>query len=225
MEQIFRLGIPYLLVLVLPGFIYGNTRRFTIGQETVPVDVTEAIRILIRSIMVTVVTMMIMSPGGYASMVYAMAEKPVLTDNAGMLFGNWQQAAAALLTFVVLPCGYGAIIGAAQRKGWSIKAALKKKFRNRAQPSDQAIDQAFWDALQQSKGAQKNLVIGVHLDQGVVYGLYGSNSKISESGGYRDIYLEATWQMNQDGCLAPSQDGSSIFIKGSTITALVFFIV
>ena len=168
MEQIFKLGIPYLLVLVLPGFIYGNTRRFTIGQETVPVDATEAIRILIRSIMVTVVTMMILSPGGYAKTLYGMTEGPLASGNTGQLLGNLPEAARVLWTFLAMPCAYGAFVGLLQRKGWSIKAILKTEFRNSAQPSDQAIDQAFWDASLQSKSVQKNLVIGVQIDQAVV---------------------------------------------------------
>lgn len=225
MDQIFKLSIPFLLVLVLPGFIYGNMRRFTIGQESASVDAAEAIRILIRSVMVTAFTVLVLVPSGHQDLMYVMAAVPVVSGKTAALFGNIHQARNVLLTFIILPGVYGCMIGLFQRAGWSVKAVLKKYFKNRAQPSDQAIDQAISDACQKSKEETKNLVIGVQLDQGMVYGLYGLNSKISESGGYRDIYLEATWQMDDKGDLAPSPDGSSIFVKGSTIQALVFFFV
>ena len=230
MEQVLQLtkaGLPFLLVLIAPGYVYRSAKQFIIGQDPAPLAASEWIGVVIRSMAIMAVTTLIMSLGGYASMVYGMAERPLVSSNVGMLFGGgWQEGLAVLMTFVVMPAGYGALVGAGQRQGWSLKTILKKQFANRAQPSDQAIDQAIWDAVQRSKVEQKNLVIGVRLDgQAVVYGLYGGNSKISESGGYRDLYLEETWQMGEDGILAPSPDASSIFIKGSTINALVFFLV
>lgn len=58
----------------------------------------------------------------------------------------------------------------------------------------------------------------------MIYGKFGSQSKLSESGGYGDIYFEETWE-DQDGGLVKTQRRSSIMVKGSSIQALIFFYV
>lgn len=225
MENIFNLGIPYLLVLVLPGFIYSSVRRFTIGQASVPVDAAEAIRILIRSFMVLAFTVLIFVPTGHADLIYGMVEKPVLYKSPLMLFGSAIQGFTAWLTFVVLPGVYGCIIGLAQRQGWSISGFLRRKLKNLAQVSDQATDQAIFASLNICKREDKTLIIGVRTTEGMLYGRFGSQSKLSHSGGYRDLYLEETWEEDAQGKLVKVPDASSILIKGSVIEALIFFYV
>ena len=230
MSDIIKLGIPYLLVLVIPGYIYTAARQFMIGSIIKPVDTGEAIRIVIRSVFVNTMTALVLLLGQHhnpasSATFFQTVQLPLSSGNTAVLIGSEPQAWHAVLSFVALPGCYGAIIGMFRRAGWSIEDLLRRKFKNLAQTSDQAIDQALFVSLNACKKDEKALIIGVRTKDGMVYGRFGTQSMLSKSGGYRDLYLEEAWEEGGDGNLVKASNPSSIMIKGSAIDALIFFYV
>ena len=230
MEQIFKLGIPYLLVLVIPGYIYTATRQFMIGSVIKPVDTGEAIRIVIRSAIINAMTalfLILMGHGNHeaSAAFFQTVGQPLSSGNTAVLIGSEHQAWHAFLAFMILPGVYGGIIGTVRRAGYSVEDVLRRRFKNLAQTSDQAIDQAIFVSLNICKKCSKELILGVKTKDGMVYGRFGAQSMLSKSGGYRDLYLEEAWEEGSDGDLVKASNPSSILIKGSVIEALIFFYV
>lgn len=222
--------LPYVTVLFIPGFVYTATREFLIGRDMQPITFSEGIRILIRSVFVNTVTELILLglqheyPAAAATFFQSM-EVPLVSGNLRLLVGSGLRAWNTLQSFLFLPAAYGAFIGVLRRNGWSLREWLRRHVKNLAQVSDQATDQAIFVSLNNCKQADKTLVIGVKTREGMLYGRFGSQSMLSHSGGYRDLYLEETWEEDADGNLAKASDASSLLVKGSVIEALIFFYV
>lgn len=234
MSEIFKIGIPYLLILIIPGYIYTAVRQFMVGRSVKTIDTGEAVRILIRSVLVNATTTLVLMglhlvwPSIATSPAWTFLktmEQPILTGNAAILLGSMGSVAATLFAFFVLPGGYGAFMGAAQLQGWSLQEALRRRYKRLAETSDQAIDQAVFSSLNDCKQTGRQLIVGVRTREGMLYGRFGAQSMLSHSGGYRDLYLEEAWEVNGNGEIVRAASQSSILIKGSVIEALIFFYV
>ncbi|MEY2117238.1 DUF6338 family protein [Rhodanobacter sp. FW106-PBR-R2A-1-13] len=206
-------SIMVLVALLMPGFIYGRVKNWVTQRidDEKPTVATEIYRHLVRSL----VMLMVIFPLGFGLPAIARLIRAIQANNLVGMFGSMPDVLTYAMMLIVGPGVLGCIVGMLEIKevtGWARKAiGLPPVMLNQA-----------WDVAMARAGSDRDrIIVDVVLkDGGTILGRYGQNSAASRSGGYRDLYLEELWTVN-NGALVPAE-GGSILIRGADIRSVRF---
>lgn len=207
--------VTVLLVLVIPGFIYGRVKAWTTQRpDSDKESLSAALYMnLVRSLVLLI--LMALADGVGIVHTYTAA---IMSGDPKPLFSDGYSLGITALALIVEPAVLGFFMGAIDVLdvvGW-----VRRKLSMPPQRMfDYAWDQAFAQARSMDKGHA--LILEVILKKGEpVYGMFGAKGAASRLGGYRDVYLDSLWGM-QDGALAQVDEGG-ILIRGSEIAMIRF---
>ena len=206
--------LTVLLVLVIPGFIYGRVKAWVTqrpdAQESLP-------GMLYLNLVRSLVQLMLFALFDGVEVVHSYIGA-IMKGDPGSLFDGRYSLGITALVLLAQPVVLGFFMGALDTldvAGW-----VRRKLSMPPQRLyDFAWDQAF--ALARNTGPNHAVILEVILKKGEpVYGLFGPKGAASRLGGYRDVYLDSVWGM-RDGAFVQISD-SGILIRGSEIAMIRF---
>ena len=223
MDAIFKVGLPALLLLVLPGWLYTTCKRWVIQEEQPKMEFAEYIRIIVRSIfIISFVTAVfeVFASAQIGTTFYGEINQAIFGDDIKAMFKTGSDAICSMCFLVAFPIVLGLLSGMLHGIGIS----AEKLRQNLALPALGSKDQAWDQAFGVASKSKLPILVEVDTKKQKFYGLYGKNSCVSRSGGYRDVYIDQLWLVDTaTGNLAPDPLGSKMLIKGNLIETVRFF--
>lgn len=215
MENMVTSGtLMVLLILVIPGFIYGRAKCWVTQRQDWDESVTVVLYInLVRSLVIFAF-MIPLGLGMGEAHVYISA---VATGNPAPLFADGGSVLLTAVMLIASPALCGWLMGGIELM------QVTEWIREFIGLPPISYSQAWDAAFARARNPGKNFVFILEIEKkkgGSVYGLYGAHSAASRSGGYRDVYLENTWGI-QNGALCKISD-SAILVRGAEIASVRF---
>lgn len=220
MEEILKMGLPALLFLTIPGWLYTACKRWVMQDDAPEMGVTEFLRVVVRSMFImafgTAVLELWGEKAGHAF--YDGVNQAVLGNSVNPMFAAPDVAWHAMEFLVLAPIVLGLVAGLLHGLGISADKLRQLIPLPALSAKDQAWDQAFGLVA----ADKRSMVVEVQTKKQTFYGRYGKSSCVSRSGGYRDIFLNEVWFMDPQGFVAPDPLGSKMLIKGNQIENVRF---